>query len=400
MPRSFWLLIMGMVVNVTGGSFLWPMNTIYMHEQLGKSLSVAGFVLMLNSAAGILGNMTGGFLFDKLGGYRSTLYGTLFSLFSLIGLTLWHGWPSYVLFLILVGFGSGVIQPAMLSLGAAAWKGGGRRAFNAMYVAQNIGVAIGTSLAGYIASISFEWIFIANTFLFFIFFLIVFVFYRRLDTTPSGRRGRTKGTGGEGKEKTGKQPYFSLALLSLVFCLSWIAYVQWTTTLSTYTQDIGISLEEYSFLWTVNGALIVLGQPLVALLVRYLAKSMKKQLVYGLAIFMGAFYLASVSRTFSGFLTAMVILTLGEMLVWPAIPAVADRLAPEGKRGLFQGIINSASAAGRMIGPVIGGVIVDHYGMGRLFSIMIFVFLIALFLVHFFDGSMKRGQKTKDMAAT
>jgi Major Facilitator Superfamily. len=234
----------------------------------------------------------------------------------------------------------------------------------------------------------------------FIFFLIVFVFYRRLDTAPSGRRGRTKGTGGEGKEKTGKQPYFSLALLSLVFCLSWIAYVQWTTTLSTYTQDIGISLEEYSFLWTVNGALIVLGQPLVALLVRYLAKSMKKQLVYGLAIFMGAFYLASVSRTFSGFLTAMVILTLGEMLVWPAIPAVADRLAPEGKRGLFQGIINSASAAGRMIGPVIGGVIVDHYGMGRLFSIMIFVFLIALFLVHFFDGSMKRGQKTKDMAAT
>lgn len=210
MPRSFWLLIMGMVVNVTGGSFLWPMNTIYMHEQLGKSLSVAGFVLMLNSAAGILGNMTGGFLFDKLGGYRSTLYGTLFSLFSLIGLTLWHGWPSYVLFLILVGFGSGVIQPAMLSLGAAAWKGGGRRAFNAMYVAQNIGVAIGTSLAGYIASISFEWIFIANTFLF-LFFSLSSLFFTAdwIRLLPEGGDGR-KEPAEKGRKRQGNSPIFPL----------------------------------------------------------------------------------------------------------------------------------------------------------------------------------------------
>jgi hypothetical protein len=40
-----------MIVNVTGSSFLWPLNTIYIHDHLGKSLSVAGVVLMLNAAA-------------------------------------------------------------------------------------------------------------------------------------------------------------------------------------------------------------------------------------------------------------------------------------------------------------------------------------------------------------
>lgn len=42
MPRALWLLIIGMAVNVTGSSFLWPLNTIYIHDHLGKSLSMAG----------------------------------------------------------------------------------------------------------------------------------------------------------------------------------------------------------------------------------------------------------------------------------------------------------------------------------------------------------------------
>ena len=42
------------------GSFvLWPLNTIYINEHLGKSLSVAGVVLMLNSAASVVGNLLG-----------------------------------------------------------------------------------------------------------------------------------------------------------------------------------------------------------------------------------------------------------------------------------------------------------------------------------------------------
>lgn len=56
MPKSLWLLIIGMVLNVTRSTFLWPVNTIYIHEHLGKSLTVAGIVLMINSGAGVLGN--------------------------------------------------------------------------------------------------------------------------------------------------------------------------------------------------------------------------------------------------------------------------------------------------------------------------------------------------------
>ncbi len=53
MPKSLWLLVIGMMVNVTGSSFLWPLNTIYLHDHLGKTLSMAGIVLMLNAGASV-----------------------------------------------------------------------------------------------------------------------------------------------------------------------------------------------------------------------------------------------------------------------------------------------------------------------------------------------------------
>ncbi|HET7657570.1 MAG TPA: MFS transporter, partial [Bacillales bacterium] len=75
MPRSFWLLIVGMTVNVTGATFLWPLNTIYIHGELGKSLALAGLVLMFNAGAAIIGNLIGGSLFDRIGGYQTILAG-------------------------------------------------------------------------------------------------------------------------------------------------------------------------------------------------------------------------------------------------------------------------------------------------------------------------------------
>src|SRR6185437_13013080 len=75
MPRAVWFLIIGMFVNVTGNSFLWPLNTIFIHDYLGKSLTVAGLVLMANQGTGVVGNLLGGFLFDRIGGYKSILGG-------------------------------------------------------------------------------------------------------------------------------------------------------------------------------------------------------------------------------------------------------------------------------------------------------------------------------------
>ena len=40
-------------------------------------------------------------------------------------------------------------------------------------------------------------------------------------------------------------------------------YIQWETTIASFTQSINISMSQYSVLWTINGIMILVAQPLI-----------------------------------------------------------------------------------------------------------------------------------------
>ncbi|WP_066063310.1 MDR family MFS transporter [Neobacillus soli] len=392
MPRALWLLIIGMAVNVTGSSFLWPLNTIYIHDHLGKSLSVAGVVLMLNSGASVIGNLYGGSLFDKIGGYKSIILGIGITLAALVGLTFWHGWPEYIVFQIIMGFGSGIVFPAMFAMAGSVWIEGGRKAFNAIYVAQNLGVAVGAALGGLVAAYSFQLIFLANTIMYIIFLLIAVFGYKGI----SASSGKQAAIDIEGPMVKNTKNLQALLILCTGYMLCWVAYVQWQTTIATYTQEIHISLTQYSLLWSINGALIVVGQPVLNGVLKHLTATLKIQMLIGVGIFIVSFIVAGYVSAFTGFLVAMIILTIGEMFIWPAVPTVAFNLAPKGREGFYQGIVNSTATGGRMLGPLLGGMLVDLYSMSALFIVLIGLFLIAIVTTLVYD----RGIKTKVVSGT
>ncbi|EON71617.1 transport protein [Lysinibacillus sphaericus OT4b.31] len=373
-------------MNTTGNSFLWPLNAIYMHDYLGKSLAMAGFVLMLNSAAGVLGNLLGGYLFDRIGGYKSIMLGIVLTIISLIGLTIWHGWPHYVWFLTILGFSGGIVFPGMFALAGAAWPEGGRKAFNSIYLAQNLGVAVGPALAGIVADYRFDYVFMVNLGMYILFFFIALVTFKGLDA----RSIAPKNVVSESKRITNKAPFYALLILSSSSVLCWLAYSQWSATISSYTQDLGLGLKQYSLLWTINGLLIVIGQPLIAPLVKRWEDKLKTQLVFGVILIAISFGIIAFASDFKMFAAAMVVLTFGEMFYTPALPTIANQLAPKGRQGFYQGIMNSAATGGRMIGPLFGGIMVDQFGMIALVSILVFIVLIAIIPCLLYDRPLKR----------
>lgn len=385
MPRALWLLVIGMAINVTGASFLWPLNTIYIHDILGKSLSVAGLVLMVNAGASVIGNLIGGVLFDKIGGYRSILLGISITIIALIGLTLNHTWNFYVVYLTIIGFGSGIVFPSMYAMAGSVWKEGGRKSFNAMYVSQNLGVAIGAALGGLVADIRFDYIFLANTVTYAIFFIIALFGYRKIQANPTSQ---TSVLDQKQKIKDHTKLY-ALLIVCIGYLLCWMGYVQWQTTIATHTQSLGISLKQYSILWTINGALIVLAQPIISWIVKKYTKTLKTQIIVGLVIFIISFAVVGVAEQYTAFLVAMIIITIGEMFVWPAVPTVANQLAPKGREGFYQGIVNSTATGGRMLGPFMGGVLVDLSGMGMLFGVLMSFMVIAIFTTLVYDKKLK-----------
>jgi MFS family permease len=386
MPKKVWLLIIGMLVNVTGNSFLWPLNTIYIHDYLGKSLSVAGLVLMANAAAGVVGNLLGGILFDRIGGYKSIIAGIVFTLIALIGLVLWHDWPYYVFFLTILGFTGGIIFPSMYAMAGTLWPEGGRKAFNAIYLAQNVGVAIGPALAGLVASVNINYIFSANLFFYVIFFFIALFGYRKLGIAPDRHTNVIKSK----KKIIHKAPFYALLIVTVGYLLTWLVYSQWMTTISTHALSIGISLKQYSLLWTLNGLLIVLGQPLIKPVIKRLEHRIKSQMLLGIIIFTISFIVIAYAGTFKMFVVAMVILTFGEMFLWPAIPTLASQLAPKGREGFYQGVVNSTATIGRMIGPVTGGVLVDLYGMQMMILLLTGLMIFAIASTLLYDKPLKK----------
>ena len=385
MPKSVWWLVIGMALNITGSSFLWPLNTIYMNEELDKSLTMAGLVLMINSFGMVIGNLLGGNLFDKLGGYRTIMIGTVICLSSTTLLNFFHGWPWYVVWLVCLGFGGGMIVPAIYALAGAVWPQGGRQTFNAIYLAQNLGVAIGAASGGFVAELSFNYIFIANL-LMYIAFAIVAIsqFNIKLDIKVKSNDAMSL------LDKAYRPQFIALTLLCVMFSICWIAYIQWESTIASFTQELNISMGQYSLLWTVNGIMILVAQPLIIPIIRLLKGNLKHQMYVGIGIFIISFFVTSFAEQFSVFMVGMVILTLGEMFVWPAVPTIANQLAPNGKEGSFQGYVNSAATVGKAFGPLIGGVVVDMFNMQIMFLSMISLLVLSLIFLTFYDRKLPK----------
>lgn len=391
MPAKVWLLILGMALNVTGSSFLWPINTIFMHEHLGKSLTIAGIVLLLNSGAGIIGNLTGGLLFDKLGGYRTIMLGVSISFTTSFLLIWFHDFWSYSILLVFMGFGMGIVFPSMYALAGTMWKEGGRKAFNRIYIAQNVGVALGAALGGLAASYSFTLSFISCSALSFLFFMIVLFGFRGIDEKESGS---VQTVFSQKKRIHNKQAFLALLILCGGYLLAWIGYVQWQSTIASYTQNLGVTLKMYSLLWTVNGLFIVLGQPLINIFLKKWLQSTTSQILVGYVIFIISFVIVGNAQDFSGFMIAMIVLTIGEMLVWPGVPSIAAELAPKGRAGFYQGIVNSTATGGRMLGPLFGGMIVDIFNISILFQTIIGLMVLAFMLTIVYSRNRQSIRKT------
>lgn len=373
-----WLLCGSFIVSV-GSSLLWPLTTIYMHNYLGQSLTTAGIVLFINSLALIAGSYLGGRMYDKdRKNARRWLLGAIFlSTLAVFLLIFFNDWPIFAVLLFLDNFGGGIAITIENSLATGIKEKSSRQVFNMLYFMQNVGVVIGTLLVGVLVEISIEWIFIINFILFAFFWLVVYRHYY----VPKAALVKEQ-VAKNGHDKTPlRYVWVILAILVLFFAIE-TGYSQWQSNLSIYMESLGISVKSYGFLWTINGIVIVCGQPILN---RLLDDILKIKLIYklylGSALFVLGFFTLLFATDYPHFILTMVIVTLGEILTFPTIPAVVDNLSTLSEKGKYQGAVSVFAALGRAIGPLAGGLIVDNSSYNMLFTVMIALMGIAMLFV-------------------
>ncbi|WP_324668724.1 MFS transporter [Geochorda subterranea] len=371
MPAVVPVLALGGLVFTFGSSFVWPVTTIYIHFVLGRSLAMAGLVLMLSSSSSLAGQLAGGAAFDRWGGRRVLLVGLLLRAAAQTVIALVPLWPVYVAAMMLDGWSYGLVDPATNALVSRAWPEGGRRGFNFLYVARNAGVALGTAFGGLVAGYSFTAAFLANAAASLAYAVMVWrrvpahlpepVTTRRAPSPDSPAAAEVRALAlGTHPAVSGRWPLAAMGALVVGVGLVWMAYGQWQAVISVYMQELGYPLASYSVLWTLNGVLIVGSQPLVGWVTRRGLSSVTAQMLVGTALFAASFVLVWRWPLYPGFVLGMVVLTLGEVLAFPAFPAAAAVLAPPARQGFFQGLVGGAVSAGRMLGPLAGGALYDR----------------------------------------
>lgn len=370
--RLRWLFLANLLNNA-GAAFMWPLTTIYMHNYLKQSLTFSGIVLFLMSMAMIAGNYLGGHLFDHWRPYFTALLGGGISTVMLATLIFWHSlWP-YAIGLIIVGFGDGISMTVVNAYAATVTTRSNRYVFNMLYLALNVGVVIGTLLVGYLLDLGISVVFIVTT----ICYLgLMAITISTFNVTPAHRTATATIKAADTTPSNHRQLIWMICLMIFTIYLS---YALWESILSVHMTNLGIPFRRYSEVWTINGLLIIVSQPIVSLFNERF--KIGTQIGFGITLFALSFLGLVFARQYVDFIIIMVVLTIGEVIGLPIAPTWVDDMAADDQRGKYQGRYNMALSLGRAVGPLFGGMMVAQFSYSLLFITVTVLMLGSLALV-------------------
>lgn len=369
LPR---LAIIALLVN-TIYSMVWPVSTLYLHQEFHISLTQTGIILMTYSFLNALGSYAAGQLFDRINKYLVLMLGIVGTLIiSIFGMYLPGLW-GYIIFLLPYGFLTGWALTVEYSLVSYMDAGGySRRDFNLLYLAVNVGLVLGSGAIGYlydghgIQRLMLVIVLIAAVVL--IFALITMPFSYPDKQAKLNHHHRLQSSAGR------STTIIWLVMASLL--IMWLCYAQWMTNMSVYLAGLHYQPTFYSHLWVINGIGITIIQ-LFLLRNPHIFKRSMSQARTGLLFCALSFVVIVCSHQSGWIVMGMILLTCGEALYVPAAPVVVDENTPYDQKGRNQGLVNVFSSVGKALGPFWGGLMIDQFGYRPLFIVAVIALIIA-----------------------
>ncbi|KIL39900.1 hypothetical protein SD70_16850 [Gordoniibacillus kamchatkensis] len=346
----------------TGVSFIWPVYMPYMTRKLELSVALGGTLLSVHYALQFAGNLAGGLLFDRWKAKTTIALSSAIPMLCTVAIGFGGGVAAYTVCFMLLGFFSGFFYAVINAWAIRMWPSGGRRNANLVYVALNVAGAVGTALGGVTAAFSYSLAFWINAAFHLAFLALFYAYFRSRSLAGKTTKKPDSQLPAPPAPNAAHGNWTALALLSTGLMVTWFMYTQWLTVVPAIFQKLQLPAYSYNLLWTINAVMVVGAQPIVSKLIAKWRLSLKAQLITGACIFIVSSVVMAEAADYAGFVAAMAVMTLAEMLVWPSVPALAADYAESGKEGFVQGVVAGGPTAGRMLGPILGGMLFEHAG--------------------------------------
>jgi len=357
-PRQFWLIFIGMAIAMTGATMIWPFLMIYASDKLSLSLAAAASLMSINAVTGLVSAIIAGPIVDRLGRKWVMVVSLVGNGVCYIFLNRASSYPAFALIMGISGAFSPLYQVGSDAMLADLFPVGKRADAYALYrMARNIGVAAGPALGGLVLARSYS-IGLFSAAAGYIFFGLLLLLFAR-ETLPEGinmkKSSLVRQLRGYWQALTDK------AFMSLVGAFTLIqmtASLMWVL-LSVYVKmEYGIPERLYGWLPTTNALMVVFFQVLITRKTRSYPNLHVMR--WGSIFYIFAPLIVALSSGFWGFWMAMVVMTLGELVVVPRTSAYAANLAPIDKRGRYMSLYGLSWNVAVGISPVLGGFLSDR----------------------------------------
>lgn len=360
LPLPYWVLWAGVLLNRLGGT-VFVFLGVYLTHQRGLRPELAGLVISLNFAGGLLAGPVGGVLADRVGRRATLLAGTSGAGALMLALGLTRSTFALVVIATLLGFFTDLCRPAQQAAVADLVAPADRaRAYGLLYWAFNLGFAAAAPLGGILAERHFTLLFVLDATSTLAFGAVVLV--GLAETRPAGADGAARAPLRASFAAPFRDRAFVVFAAIQVPLL--LAFMQVVVALPLDLRSHGLSTAAIGWLFSLNGLLIVFLQPLALKWIRGFGGV--RWLVAG-ATFAGlGLGATALARGTLGLAGATAIWTLGEICFSVAVPTVLANLAPAHQRGIYQGTYQLAWGTASTLAPVLGAAVLAHLGGGAL----------------------------------
>jgi len=334
---------------------------LYLTRHLGFSVGTAANVLFLYGAGALVAAPASGLLSDRLGPIRIMRGSLLLSGLVMLVFPLAKSLALVIALTLTMSVLGEAFRPANLTIFGDLVRPEQRKAgFALNRLAINLGMSVGPAVGGFLAAVSFAWLFFVNGATSIVAGLILVA-----STFPLHRHhANGEQIGAAVSPLTHRQRgYRDARLLFFLAGVLPVAIVlfQHLASMSVFlVGTLKLSEASYGALFTLNCLLIVFLEVPINIATAHWPH--RRTLALGALLFGIGFGALAFAWDFWSAAVTVVIWTFGEMFFFPAMAAYLTDIAPESRRGEYMGLSQMVMGLAFMIGPWAGLLVLDRFG--------------------------------------
>jgi MFS family permease len=360
-PPPFWVLMTGTFIDRLGTNLIIPFLAIYVVQRFDAQITQIGLIYTIFAISSGIGNFLAGALADRFGRRLTLIMGLVCAATARLALGIADNFTGLYAAAAFAGFFGAIGWPAQLAM-TADLLGSEKRAngFGIQRVVINSTFALGPLAGGFIGpQIGYLPLFILDALTS---YFVAFIVFSKL---PETRPEKGDGTPGENFAQTlagyrwvlRDGTFLAFILISI---LTVTAYMQMSTTLSVYLIKFQHMPESFF------GALVMLNALMVVFLQFAISRWASQRpliliMISGTAFYLVGFGSYGLSPSIPLFIFAMIMITLGEMLVIPTSQALTALLAPPDMRARYVATERLNWIVAQSLGPLGAAAIMDHF---------------------------------------